>query len=79
MSKRKSFTCPWCGLDVSLNVDDDYDDDNPYPIYCPRCDELLNINDECYCSDCKWNNVGHCLIPEDDKVTLGEDCPYRGE
>ncbi len=78
MSKRIGLVCPVCGFDGSVYVDDDYDK-NPYPIYCPECDHIFDDNSECHCSDCSWNDDGHCLIPDDDLVTLGEDCPYRGE
>lgn len=38
------------------------------------------INDECYCKECVWNLDGKtCMIPTDELVTLGEDCPYLEE
>ena len=69
--------CPHCGYDGATYVDDDSTDSDP--IYCPECDELINPIDECYCSKCSWNIDGHCIIPEDQHITLGEDCPYLEE
>lgn len=39
--------------------------------------DILEGIDDCHCSDCDWNDNGHCIIYKDNLVTLSEDCPYR--
>lgn len=71
---RKELKCPNCGWEGKVDCYT-YEEN----VYCPDCCELIEGSDECYCKECKWNDNNHCMIPDDDHITLGEDCPYKDE
>lgn len=71
---QNRLSCPYCGW--SGIIDTYRYDEN---IYCPDCCELIQGDDECPVKRCDWNDNGHCLIADDDEITLGEDCPHFEE
>ena len=71
---RKDVKCPNCGWKGFVDCYT-YSEN----VYCPECCELIEGAEECYCTDCHWNEDNYCIIPDDDQVTFGEDCPYRGK